>query len=59
MHRAGAAERHAAAELGAGHAEHVSKHPQQRGVTVDIGGAVYAIDFDREDHRRLLDVKTP
>ena len=28
MHGAGAAQRHAAAELGAGHAEHVAQHPQ-------------------------------
>ena len=38
MHRAGAAQRHAAAELRAGHAEHVAQHPQQRRVAVDIDG---------------------
>jgi len=56
MHGACAAERHAAAELRTRHAEHIAKHPQQRGVAVDIGDAVYAIDFDPEGHRRLLDV---
>jgi hypothetical protein len=38
MNRACATECHAAAELGAGHAEHVAQHPQERGVTVDING---------------------
>ena len=32
MHRAGAAQRHAAAEFRAGHAEHVAQHPKQRRV---------------------------
>ena len=36
MHGAGAAQRHAAAELRAGHAEHVAQHPEQRRVAVDI-----------------------
>src|SRR5579862_9347467 len=30
MHRTGPAERHAAAELGAGHAQRIAQHPQQR-----------------------------
>ena len=33
---AGAAQRHAAAELGAGHAQHVAQHPEERRVAVDI-----------------------
>jgi len=56
MNRAGTAERHPAAELGACHAEHVTKHPQQRGVSVDIGGAIYTVDLDLERHAHLLDV---
>jgi len=40
MDRACATECHAAAELCAGHAEHVTQHPQERGVTVDVSGAI-------------------
>ena len=40
MDRAGSAHRHAAAELGAGHAEHIAQHPQERGVVVDIDDAM-------------------
>jgi hypothetical protein len=36
MHRARAAQRHTACELGASHLEHVAKHPQQRGVPVSV-----------------------
>src|SRR5271167_3655886 len=56
MNRAGAAEGHAAAELGAGHAEHVAKHPQKRGITVDIDGAIYTVYPDLECHAHLLEV---
>src|SRR5262245_5690445 len=54
MHRAGTAQRHAAAELGAGHAEHVAQHPQERGVAVDVDRPVDAIDPNRGGHRDLL-----
>src|ERR1700726_515293 len=47
MNRTGAAERHAAAELRAGHAEHVAHYPQERGVTVDIDRPIDAVDLDR------------
>src|SRR5262249_4540454 len=50
MHSAGAAERPAAAELRAGHAEHVAQHPQERGVAVDIDGPIDAVDLDRDGH---------
>ena len=40
---AGTAESHPTAALGAGHAEHVTKHPQQRGITVDVGSALTLI----------------
>ena len=43
MHRAGAAQRHAAAELGAGQAERVAQHPQQGCLRIDI-------HFDRRCH---------
>jgi hypothetical protein len=36
MHRARAAQRHTASELGASHLEHVAKHPRQRGVAVSV-----------------------
>ena len=44
MHRAGAALRDAAAVLGAGHAERVAQHPQQRGVGLDLDVVALAID---------------
>src|SRR5258707_15614295 len=47
MHRAGAAERHAAAVLRAGQAEHVAQYPQERGVTVDVDRPIDAVDLDR------------
>src|SRR5262249_12144239 len=50
MHGAGAAQRHAAAELGAGHAEHVAHDPKERRVTVDIDAMGVAVDFDGEGH---------
>jgi len=50
MNRAGAAERHAAAEFGAGHAEHVAQDPEQRGVAVDINRPIDAVDLDRDCH---------
>src|SRR6266436_6038974 len=53
MHGASAAERDAAAELRAGHAEHVAQHPQERGVTVDIDRPIDAVDLDLGGHRYL------
>ena len=46
MYRAGAAQRHAAAELRAGHAQHVAQNPQERRVAVDIDRPNSAIHFD-------------
>src|SRR5215510_10403600 len=53
MHRAGAAQRHAAAEFRAGHAEHVAQHPEERGIAVDIDAVRAAVDFDSERHGLL------
>src|SRR5215470_6986753 len=50
VHGTGAAERHAAAELGAGHAEHVAHDPEERRVAVDIDAVRAAVDFDVEGH---------
>jgi hypothetical protein len=50
MHSAGAAERHAAAELRAGHAEHVTQHSEKRRVAVDIDGVIHAVDLNRRSH---------
>jgi hypothetical protein len=50
MHRADAAERHAAAELGASHAQHIAQHPQERGVIVDIDCSLDAVDLDFDCH---------
>ena len=50
MHGAGAAERHAAAELRAGHAEHVAQHPEKWRVAVDIDALPAAVDFDGGGH---------
>src|SRR6266436_2662862 len=55
MHGAGAAERHAAAELRAGHAEHVAQHPKQGRVAVDIDGVRGSVDLDGETHGYLDD----
>src|SRR6266550_4530751 len=46
MHGAGAAERHAAAELRAGHAEHVAQYPQERSVAINIDRPIDAVDLD-------------
>ena len=40
MDRTGAAQCHAAAELRAGHAQHVAQHPEQRRIAVDIDDAM-------------------
>src|SRR5512132_2392742 len=57
MDGAGAAERHPAAELRAGHAEHVAQHPQERGVTVDIDGPSEAVDLDCGGHSSLQAIR--
>src|SRR4029079_8500830 len=50
MHGAGAAERHATAELGARHAEHIAQDPEERDVSVDVDVVLNVIDLDRERH---------
>src|SRR4029077_13109934 len=45
MHRASATLRDAAAELGAGHAEHIAQQPKQRHVTGRVEGSVFTVDF--------------
>src|SRR5439155_26692752 len=50
MHGARAAQRHAAAELRAGHAKHVAQDPEQRRVAIDIDAVCVAVDFDGEGH---------
>src|SRR6267142_701905 len=54
VHRARAAQRHAAAEFRAGHPEHVAQHPQQRRVVVDIDAAGFAVDRQSLWHVSLL-----
>src|SRR5262249_23538478 len=53
MDGARSAKRHAAAEFGAGHAEHVAQDPQERSVVVDVDCPIDAIDLDRDGHRYL------
>ena len=50
MHGAGAAERHAAAELRAGQAEHVAQHPEEWRVAVNIDAVCVPVDFNGEGH---------
>src|ERR1700730_450355 len=45
MHGAGAALGDAAAEFGAGHAEHIAQHPKQRRVSGPIEGSVFTVDI--------------
>src|SRR5205823_12863261 len=47
---AGAALGHAAAELGAGHAEHVAQHPEQRHLGWSVDLVIDAVDYE-SDHR--------
>jgi hypothetical protein len=58
MHGAGAAQRYAAAELRAGHPQHVAQYPEQRRVTVDIDGVWIPVDFDIESYRILSSIPT-
>src|SRR5439155_10725576 len=53
MHGAGTALRDAAAELGAGEAELLANHPEQRGVARLLGLDFPAVD-DKRDHFSLL-----
>ena len=46
VHGAGAAQRHAAAELGAGEAQLVAQRPQQRGVVGEVDVVAPAVDVD-------------
>src|SRR5216684_8692970 len=57
MYGAGAAQRHAAAEFRAGHAEHVAQDPQESGVTVDIDRPIDAVDLDRCGHSYLQAIR--
>ena len=50
MDRAGAAQRHAATELRAGHAQHIAQHPEERRVVVDIDAVRLPVDSDGEGH---------
>src|SRR5262249_58551295 len=57
MHGAGAAQRHAAAELRSGHAEDIAQHPQQRGVAINIDRSIDAVDLDGGGHSFLQAVR--
>src|SRR5271165_2910803 len=59
MHGAGAAERHAATELRAGHAQAVAQHPKERSVAVDIDAVRATVDFDGERHGCFSPVWVP
>src|SRR5260370_10847668 len=50
VHGTGSAERHAAAELGAGHIQGVTKHPEQRHVRADIDGLRFAVQGKTDGH---------
>jgi hypothetical protein len=53
MHGASAAERLAAAELRARHAQHVAQDPEERRVAVHIDAAYGPVDFDSKGHGAL------
>jgi hypothetical protein len=50
VHGAGSAERHAAAEFGAGHVERVAKHPEQGHVRADVDGLRFAVQGESGGH---------
>jgi hypothetical protein len=50
MHGASAAQRRAATEFRAGHAEYVPQDPEQWCVAINIGTTRGSVDFDCEDH---------
>jgi hypothetical protein len=52
--RAGAAEGQAAAELGAGHTQHIAQDPQQRGIAVDVDAMLSTVNLDYVGHDNLL-----
>jgi hypothetical protein len=54
VHGAGATQRLAAAEFGAGHPQHVAQHPEQRRIAIDIGRVRLPVDLNDEGHRALL-----
>src|ERR1700676_3801538 len=54
MDGAGTAKSCAAAEFGAGHAEHVAQNPKQRRVCVDIDRVVGTVDIDGKGHGGLV-----
>src|SRR3954447_1324800 len=58
MHGAGATQRHAAAELRAGHAEHVAEHPQQRRVAIDVDAPRCSVNVDGETHDTTPYIRT-
>ena len=54
VHGAGAAQRHAAAELRAGHVEGVAEHPEQRHLRADVNGLGFAVQGESDGHGDLL-----
>ena len=58
MHRAGAAQRRAAAELGAGEAELFTHHPQQRRVGIKVQRHALAIE-DEKTGVKVLQTQLP
>jgi hypothetical protein len=50
MHRAGSAQRLAAAELCAYELEFIAQNPQERHVGIDIHAHLFAIDSEIESH---------
>ena len=51
---AGAAEGQAAAELGAGHTQHIAQDPQQRGIAVDVDAMLSTVNLDCVGRDNLL-----
>jgi hypothetical protein len=54
MNRASATQRHATAELRAGHTQQVTQHPQKLRVTIHIDGVNCAVDVYIVGHSNLL-----
>lgn len=52
MDRAGAAQRHTAAELRTRHTQNVAQHPQQRCIAIDVDVMCCPINIDGEGHMR-------
>src|ERR1700676_4386018 len=53
VHRASATQGHAAAELRAGHAEHIAQHPEQRCIAIDIHRPTCPVYLERKSHGSL------